>query len=116
MTLLVPLLCFGMFLALSSVAIFAPRPTPAGNADVRVPATEPRERTAIRSASRWPALVDPRAEGADAPLRLLLARELGTCGGAWAHRVVSAALGDEPDAGGGLALREALAAIESRAV
>jgi len=105
---MIPVFCFACFLALSSIAIFAPRRAPATLA-VRLAPPAP-----VRIAGvAWPAHVDPRAAGADASVRLALASELGACRGRWAVDTVVAALGEEPDPRVAAALADALASIRA---
>jgi len=102
----IPVFCFVCFLALSSIAIFAPRRAPAAAA-VRLDRPEPARVAAIA----WPAQLDPRAAGAEAAVRLALARELGACRGRWALDTVTQALAEEPDPRVAAALAGALDAI-----
>jgi hypothetical protein len=110
MTLGIPIVCFICFLALSSIAIFAPRRVPVA-ASPLIAAVESARTVAVA----WPALVDPRAAGADGALRSALARELGTCDGSWAVATIATALAEEPDPAIAEALAEALRAIRERA-
>jgi len=95
MTLGFPVLCFLAFIALSSLAVLAPR-------------------HAAPSQPLWPLQLDASASGADPALRSALACALGTCRGAWARTLVNAALREERDPGVQDALAGALSSIQSR--
>jgi hypothetical protein len=113
MTLGIPIFCFVCFLALSSIAIFAPRRAPA----VAVTRFERPAPVAPvpRAAVAWPETLDARAAGADAAVRLAMARELGACRGRWAFETVAQALAEEPDPAVAAALADALAALRLHA-
>jgi hypothetical protein len=119
MTLGVPVVCFVLFLALSSIAIFAPRrlPSTAALAELktRAPLITLERSEAIRPKPliAWPAELDPRAGDADPAVRIALAGELAACRGGWARELVIAALAQEPDPSVRAALAAARAAHES---
>ncbi|MGB8265372.1 MAG: hypothetical protein WCE44_03540 [Candidatus Velthaea sp.] len=108
MTLGIPLLCCLLFLAFSSVAVFAPRRLPPSAGAVAFPVDLESAPSAGNGVS-WPARLDARACGADADLRIALAGELAACRGAWAHELLQAALAEETDPRVRPALADALA-------
>jgi hypothetical protein len=109
MTIGIPVFCFICFLALSSIAMFAPRRVAASV--TRVEQVAPVKVAPLA----WPGLLDVRAAGADVAVRSALARELATCSGRWALDVIAAALAEEPDAGVAALLAQARLAVRARA-
>jgi len=119
MTLGVPVVCFVLFLALSSIAIFAPRRLPGSAAPAEIPAfarlaaLKPIAAIRPEPALSWPARLDPRADGADPVVRRALAAELAACRGRWARDLVVVALAEELDPAVSAELAAARATHES---